>query len=1318
MEKKIEKYNVGLDIGTSSVGWCITDEENNILKNGKKNMWGARLFNEGQTAVTTRSFRGSKRRLERRKQRIKILQSLMLDDIEKEHANFFKILKESSLNQEDKTCNTSVNNKKYNLFSDVGMTDINYFEKYPTIYHLREELIKNKEKYDLRLVYLAIHHIIKYRGNFLYEGNLQNSDNDNLENIQIIMDYIKNELEIECKEDINKFEEILNNKNISKSSKKDQIIQLFDYDKDEKSILTAIISAILGYKFDITKIFDIEVENNKISFSEDIENEDEIKLLLGDKGIVYESLLRAYNWYILQDILQGEKYISSAFVKKYDKYGKDLELLKNVYKKYLKNEYSLMFRKEDKNNYNSYAGRFKPCSVEELYKRIKKDLEKVEECKEKSEILEQIESYNFLIKINTTANAAIPYQLHYQELEQILENQTKYYNTIKENKGHILELMKFRIPYYVGPLDKNNQSRFSWICRKTNEKILPWNFEEVVDIDETAEHFIKRMTNKCTYLLNEDVLAKQSILYSEFCVLNELANIKVNNQKLSSDLKNKIIEKLFKVNKNIKIKDFKNFLLDNQIYMEINSITGFADEDKFMSNMSAYIDMKKIFKDINEQNIDMIEKLIEWITIFEDKKILKRRIKKIYGLEDDIINKIAKLNYTGWARLSKKLLNEIKSKDDNKTIIEKMRISKENFMQIINNEKYGFDKQIASMMNNETENITYKNVEEIPTSPANKRAIWQTIKILKEITKVMKCEPENIYIEFARNEEKKIRKDNRAKSLLKIYDKFSEDIKQLRDYNPNIYKELKAKQNERDFNERLYLYFVQNGRCMYSSRPLNIDTLYLYEVDHILPQSYIKDDSLSNKVLVYKEENQRKSGSLLLDESIIKKQEIWWRQLHKNGLIDDKKLYNLTRRKMFETDNDRVKFISRQLVETRQITKYVTNILVNQYKNSNVFAVRAELSHSFREYFNIYKNRNINNYHHAQDAYIVSIIGNVINKKLHYKDEFKYTEYVKNYIKQEEENEEEKNRRKKWIIMRMVTNNIDIDKIKKSLYFKDCYITQKLEELTGEFYNQTLYSPKDTKVKIAIPLREGKSIQKYGGYSGENKAYFTIYSYVDSKNTEQLNLSGIPIKIAYDIKNKKITLKKYIEEMLTKNGEKISDLKIIKPKIMKYQVYLNENNEPMQLLSDTEIRVHKELIVNEEIQRLIYFMNKEKATIEEKQEVEEQFEFLYEYLLDKLHKEYSAFKTIYQKLNTDIKKNTFATLDYEEKRSVINGLIDLMQKGQGNLSKIGLGDRAGRMTGKNFKKKNLIDLVFIDKSITGMYERRYMVNGVENSCSE
>ena len=1314
MEKEKIKYSIGLDIGTNSVGWAVTDSENNLLKNGRKNMWGARIFESGQGAEQTRILRGTRRRTERRKERINILQSLLIDDMERDYPNFFPMLRESYKVAEDKNYANNINSKKYNLFSDTQLTDADYYKDYPTVYHLRKELIRNKKKYDFRLVYLAIHHIIKYRGNFLYESDLKASNEEIIEDIESIIKYLEETILIDYTGTAEKFRDILIDKKIGKSTKKDQIIEMFKYDKSQKSILSAVVSAIIGYKFDLNKIFDDEISDASVSFSEEIENEDIIKEKLGENVYMYESMQREYNYFVLQDILQGKKYISDAFVIKFEKYKKDLLLLKNIYRKYLPLEYNSMFRKPDVNNYVSYDNKkekaeTKLCTADELYKRIKKDLENVEECDEKREILEQIENREFLVKINSTANASIPYQLHYQELEEILNNQSQYYETIKENKENILKLMKFRIPYYVGPLAKNSQSKFSWLIRKSDEKILPWTFEDIVDIDKTAEEFIKRMTNKCTYLINEDVIPKQSILYSKYCVLNELSNIRINNQKLTPMVKKEIIEELFKKIKSVKEKDLKNLLIDRQIYKEINSITGLAEEKRFMSNMASYIDMKNIFGDINDNNIEMIEKIIEWITIFEDKKILKKKIKDTYKLSDDTIKKLAKLKYTGWSRLSRKLLAEIKAKDDGKTVIEKLECTKENFMQIISNNKYGFDEQIKNSIENSKEDITYKQIEEIPTSPANKRSIWQAVKIVKEITKIMKCEPENIYIEFAREEQKKVRKDNRAKALLKIYDNFTNEIK---NYNQNVYKELKAKQNEKDFDEKLYLYFVQNGRCMYSGKPLNIDTLSLYEVDHILPQCYVKDDSLSNKALVYKEENQRKSGSLLLNDEIINRQESWWKQLHDNGLIDDKKYYNLKRRKMFETDDDKVKFIARQLVETRQVTKYITNLLVNQYKNSDVFAIRAEITHNLRESLKVYKNRNVNDYHHAQDAYIISLVGNVINQKMQYKDEYKYTEYVKNYIKQKED-ENKSGKDKSWIITGMVLNNINKEKIKRVMYYKDCYITHKLEEQTGEFYDQTLYSPRNKNKKIQIPIKNEKDICKYGGYSGEKKAYFTIYSFIDAKGNKQIELIGIPIKISYDIKNKKITLLDYIESTIKKENKEADEIKIIKSKILKYQEYLDENDEPMALLSDTEIKANKQLIVNEKINSMIYKMNNTKQS-EKTEDVDE----VYEYLLIKLQKEYKVFNSIYQKLNRQETKNKFEELQYIDKVKTINGLIDLMQRGQGDLSKLGLGDRAGRMSGKSFKTEKLKVMTFIDKSITGMYERRYKINGMENCCSK
>ena len=1307
MKNKKEIYNIGLDIGTNSVGWAVTDSNNNILKYKNKNLWGSRLFEEGKTAAETRGFRGTRRRIERRKERINILQSLLLDDMEKNYSNFFQRLRETSKVAEEKN-SEAIDKKKYNIFSEIGFTDATYYYKYPTIYHLRNALIKNEEKFDFRLVYLAIHHIIKYRGNFLYEGDLKNSNTEIIESISEVIDFIQNEMGVECLVDKNEIKSILMKNELSKGMKKDCLIKSFEYVSYNKTKINNIICAILGYKFDINKIFDIEMENSSISFSSDILNEEEIKINLNDKVEIYECLKKIYNWFVLQEILEGDLDLSDSYIKKYNRYKEDLELLKNMYRHYLKKEYTKMFRQEEKNSYAMYNKKVSKCSIEDLYKRIKNDLKNVENNEEKRKIIKRIEEEKFLIKLNTTENAAIPYQLHYQELEKILENQSKFYSTIKENKEKILALMKFRIPYYIGPLAKDGRSKYAWIVRKSDGKILPWTYENIVDIDQTAENFIRRMTNKCTYLLGEDVIPKQSILYSEFCVLNELANIRINNQRISSKVKKLIINELFKVKKIVRKKDLKQMLLDKQIYSKIESITGLSDEEKFLSNMASFVDMKEIFEKIDEENIDMIEKIIEWITIFEDKKILKRKIKVEYKLDDKIVSKILKKKYSGWSRLSRKLLIELRAYDDSKNIMEKLRNTKENFMQIINNDKYGFNIQIENILKDHKSNINYAAVDEIQTSPANKRTIWQCMKIVKEITKVMKNDPKNIYIEFAREESKKGRKNNtRAKKMLKIYEKCEEELKILKNYKPDVYKELKNSQNDIEFNEKLYLYFSQNGRCMYSSDPLNIDTLYLYEVDHILPQRYIKDDSLSNKVLVKKKENQRKSGSLLLSDEVINKQEAWWKQLHKSGLIDDKKYNNLTSRKMFETDNDKAKFIARQLVETRQITKYVTNLLVSQYENTEIFSIRSELTSEFRKKLRIYKNRNVNDYHHAQDAYIISVIGNIIDTKFQYKNEYKYTEYVKKFIKEEE------NDNKNWIIMKMILNNIDQNKIIKYFEYKDCYVTRKLEEQTGAFYNQTLYSPNDKGVKAVIPLKENRSVEKYGGYSGEQKAYFTICSYIDKKNKKQFELIGIPIKIAYDIKNNRNTLENYILNVL----EEAYKIEIIKPKILKYQEYLNENNEIISLLSDREIRTSRQLVVNKEIGQLIYIMNKDKIDDDEKNKVEIKMTYMYNYLLEKMLKQYKIYESVYLKLNDKKYRGIFENETFENRKAILNGIIDIMHRGQGNLKKVNLGEREGRRAGKAFKTAALKNMVFLQKSVTGIYEERYTINGMENnSC--
>jgi CRISPR-associated endonuclease Csn1 len=1310
--KENEEYNIGLDIGTASVGWCVTDLNNNVLKIKGKNMWGSRIFEEAQTAAERRNFRSARRRLTRRKERINILQDLMREDIEKEYSNFLPRLKETSLKYEDKI----FSNSKYNLFSDNNRHEISYYEEFPTIYHLRNKLIKEENKVDIRLVYLAIHHIIKYRGNFLYDGDFSNDTSKVDDNLEIILEFLNQnyQIELKSKDDL---KNILLSKNLSKAQKKDELMACFNFVSSDKTIITNIINAILGYSFEINKIFDCDLEKSKIKFSNEIDNEEEIENSLESNIDIYYALKDLYSWYILQDIMSNCNYISESFMKRYEKFKEDLKLLKKIYKEYFPNQYDEMFKVKGKNNFVNYIGKnkgekFGKCDPEDFFKMLKSKIKELPDtCTYKEQIELDLQNDDFLRKLNIIDNGAIPYQLHKNELSIIIKNQSKYYNTLKENGEKIISLLEFRIPYYVGPLANDKFNKWNWVVRNNeNEKIRPWNFSEIINEEETAEKFINRMTNKCTYLLNEKVMPKESLLYSKFCVLNELNNIRINEKHIPRDLKKKIVDKLFKQNKKVTIDMFKE-LCKIEGLPECD-IIGIQDGKNFMSNMSSYMDMSKIFGKVDENNYDMCETLIYWITIFEDKKILKKKIKATYStITEEQLNKLLKLKYSGWSRLSKKLLVGLKS-NDYETIMDKLEKTSMNFMQIINNKNFGFDKKINDLAPVIDKNITYKDVSEIPTSPANKRGIWQAICVVKEITKVMNAEPKNIFIEFARSEEfNKNMSQKRAKKLLKIYDNIQDELATLKEYDSNVYEKLKENKSNKDFSERMQLYFMQLGKCLYSGEPLNIEDLNLYEVDHILPQAYIKDDSIDNKALVKRIENQTKKDNLLLSDKIINNMSGYWKKLLDLGLITKEKYLRLTKRKIFENDYEQENFVKRQLVETRQITKYVTNLLKNSYTNTDIFTIRAELTHAFREEFGIYKNRNVNNYHHAHDAYIISIIGNVMNTYIRNNEEFKYGDFVKKYLK-ENKNKAEKN----GMIIGSIKKNIDIGNIKKVFYYKDCFISRMLIEGTGAFYDQTLYSPKINKNKL-ISLKDDKDSTKYGGYSGEKKAYFSILEYINENGLKEYKLLGIPIKVAYDIKAKKYSEEEYIKKVFFKNND-ITELKVIKKKVLKNQQYLDENKEVMRFCSDSEIRVDKELVLNYKMNELIYLMNMKENQLKdnEKDLLNNNFEYMFDYLLEKIKTEYKVFSSIYKKLLD--KKEQYMLLENEDKKCVINGLVDLMKNGQGNLKKVGLTEREGRKSKQNFDTKRLTNMIFIDKSVTGIYERRINIYGMENSSSK
>lgn len=81
MEK--QTYFIGLDIGTNSVGWSVTDENLDLVKKKNKNLWGTRKFDAGDTAEQRRLYRSTRRRKQREKERIKLLRMLFEKKLQK-----------------------------------------------------------------------------------------------------------------------------------------------------------------------------------------------------------------------------------------------------------------------------------------------------------------------------------------------------------------------------------------------------------------------------------------------------------------------------------------------------------------------------------------------------------------------------------------------------------------------------------------------------------------------------------------------------------------------------------------------------------------------------------------------------------------------------------------------------------------------------------------------------------------------------------------------------------------------------------------------------------------------------------------------------------------------------------------------------------------------------------------------------------------------------------------------------------------------------------------------------------------------------------
>ncbi len=1137
---KNKNYYVGLDIGTDSVGYAVTDENYNLCKFKGESMWGATLFDEAQLAVERRGFRSARRRLDRRQERVSLVMELFAGEIGKIDSGFFKRIKESYLYPE-------TDEEKVRIFDTYKMQK-EYTDKYPTIHHLIAELMESTECHDVRLVYLACAWLVAHRGHFLNEVDKNNIDavTDFQAVYDQLVDFIRHdEYALPWKEDIDleAVQSALKHKTGIVKKTKELAKALFGTEKAPKEIneqyeynYDLVLKLLCGGKAGLKELFGkdeyAKLEEKSVALNMEDERLYAVMLNIGDDAGLISALKAVYDWSVLVDVLKGMPSVSEAKVETYRQHKSDLMFLKQFIKKYAPKQYKNIFRSETiANNYVAYIGKNKTSNDKN---KVKKSAGKEDFCKYVlavmksitpdsndyavyNDIISRLEIFDFMPKQVDNDNRVIPYQLYWYELNRILENAKDYIPFLKEQDADgitgaekILSVFEYRVPYYVGPLKEKSDPKLNhWMVRKAEGKIYPWNFEDKVDLDKSENAFISRMTNSCTYLPNEDVLPKNSLIYSAFEVLNEINNIKINSHDIPVEVKQSIYDNVFMRSKKVTLRAIKDYLISNGIMEESDIVSGI--DITLKSSLNSFIQFKNLLNRGLLTYSD-VESIIRRATYSEDKTRFMNWLRREYSnLPETEIKYISNLKFKDFGRLSKKLLCGIEgvNKDTGETftVIRAMWETNCNLMQLLS-DKFTFREKINEIVKEyyiqNPKNIS-ERLNEMYISNSVKRPIIRTLDILKDIVKVQGCDPERIFIEMARGdkEEQKIgRTKTRLAQLEELYEKIdTEEVRhlslQLQEWGDTAHNRLQS--------DKLFLYFIQLGKCLYTGKSIDIESVIsgdgTYNIEHIYPRSFVKDDSIiNNLILVDSKANGDKSDMFPINPEIQRKMNNYWLQLNKLKLLSDEKYKRLTRTTGF-TDDEKFEFINRQLVETRQSTKAVATLLKELYPDTEIIYVKAGLVSDFRKGFNLLKSRQVNDLHHAKDAYLNIAVGNVW-----------YSKFSRQFWRADSSN----NVKPEVVFTHSISCDkkivwngaADKDRVVEIAGKNTAHLTKYAFCRKGGFFDQM-------PVKAApglVPIKKGRPTEIYGGYNKSTATFFVLVKY---KIAKKQDIMIMPVELLY-----------------------------------------------------------------------------------------------------------------------------------------------------------------------------------------------------------
>ena len=321
--------------------------------------------------------------------------------------------------------------------------------------------------------------------------------------------------------------------------------------------------------------------------------------------------------------------------------------------------------------------------------------------------------------------------------------------------------------------------------------------------------------------------------------------------------------------------------------------------------------------------------------------------------------------------------------------------------------------------------------------------------------------------------------------------------------------------------------------------------------------------------------NREKTNTYPISDSIRSKMRGMWSVWLRAGLITKEKYERLVRSTPL-TNDELGGFIARQLVETSQSVKAIRDLLKRAYPETNIVMVKAGQVSDFRHLmsrdkkdrdgrvyepgkYEFIKVREINDLHHAKDAYLNIVVGNVMNET--------FTNNPYEWIRQRNGREYsirperlfrdsqkyQKANGEEAIYPEVCGWNFaDSIKIVSDTMKRNDVIWTRMNYTESKEISDLQLVGKSENSDNLLKIKQEKRLdpKKYGGYNSLKGAHFALIECQDMKGNTQRRIVQIPIIAKDDVE-------KYI-------ADNYAQAKVILP-VIKYKSLIKLNGFPMHI---------------------------------------------------------------------------------------------------------------------------------------------------------